>query len=319
MSKDKMKRFKRMLARQVYYFFIWYLTVMPYWVVRIMTNMFIFIAYGFLWRMKAHARESLTIAFGNEKSPAEIKKIFKRCFEGFGRGALELGYFCMHPHLLKQKAFFAPGSKELIDKALAEGKGVVLITAHFGNFPLMLLYMAQAGYPTNAIIRPSRDEKIEIDFQRVRSSMGLKTIHSYPRPACVRESLRVLRNNELLIIPTDQNTGSKSGVYVDFFGQKAGTPTGATIFALRTGAPIMPIFTVRDHDDVSRIMVEPHFYVEKKATDAETIQYNTQRITTIIERYIRAYPHEWGWMHKRWKSRPNETPATTTPEVADVA
>jgi KDO2-lipid IV(A) lauroyltransferase len=169
----------------------------------------------------------------------------------------------------------------------------------------MLLYLAQMGYPTNAIIRPSRDEIIEKDFQASRSRLGLKTVHSYPREACVAQSLKALRDNELLVVLLDQNTGSKSGVYVDFFGQKAGTATGPIIFAMRTGAPLLPIFTLRKGDsDHHQLLIEKHFYLEQKATDEETIQYNVQKLTNIIEGYIRKYPHEWGWMHRRWKSRP---------------
>lgn len=304
MASERIKRFKRALARYVYYFFKWYLTISPYWLVKGMASFFIFLAYRVIWKLKSHARESLSIAFGQEKSPQEIKAIFKQCFENFGRGALELGYFCMHPEMIKQKMFFAPGSEENLRKAMEVGKGVVGVTAHFGNFPLMLLYLGQCEFPVSAIIRPSRDEVIEKDFQELRTRLGLHTVHSYPRQQCVKESLRILRQKELLIIPTDQNTGSKSGVFVDFFGQKAGTPTGAVVFALRTGAPIVPIFTVKDHDDVSRIIIEPHFFVERKETDEETLQVNTQKITSIIEKYIRKYPHEWGWMHKRWKSKP---------------
>jgi KDO2-lipid IV(A) lauroyltransferase len=75
---------------------------------------------------------------------------------------------------------------------------------------------------------------------------------------------------------------------------------------MRTGAPLLPIFTLRDGDsDKHTVMIEKHFYLEQKATDEETIQYNVQKLTNIIEKYIRKYPHEWGWMHRRWKSRPN--------------
>jgi KDO2-lipid IV(A) lauroyltransferase len=174
----------------------------------------------------------------------------------------------------------------------------------------MLLYLAQMGYPTNAIIRPSRDAIIEKDFQASRSRLGLKTVHSYPREACVAQSLKALRDKELLVVLMDQNTGSKSGVYVDFFGQKAGTPTGAIIFAMRTGAPLMPIFTLRDGEsDNHKLVIEPHFYLEEKATDEETVQHNVQKLTNIIEGYIHKYPREWGWMHRRWKSRPPSAPS----------
>jgi len=165
--------------------------------------------------------------------------------------------------------------------------------------------LAQMCYPTNAIIRPSRDEIVEKDFLAARSRLGLKTVHSYPREACVSQSLKALRDKELLVVLLDQNTGSKSGVYVDFFGQKAGTATGPIIFAMRTGAPLLPIFTLRNGDtDTHSLMIEKPFHLEQKATDEETIQHNVQKLTNIIERYIRKYPHEWGWMHRRWKSRP---------------
>ena len=136
--------------------------------------------------------------------------------------------------------------------------------------------------------------------------MGLKTIPSYPRKACVHQSLRALRNKEIVAILMDQHTGSKAGVFVDFFGLKARTPPGAVVFAMRTGSPILPIFTVRDGETSHKVIVEPHFYLEEKSTDAETLQYNVQKITNIIEDYIRKYPKEWVWMHRRWKSQPDQ-------------
>jgi KDO2-lipid IV(A) lauroyltransferase len=127
----------------------------------------------------------------------------------------------------------------------------------------------------------------------------------------VAQSLKSLRDKELLVVFLDQNTGSKSGVYVDFFGQKAGTATGPIIFAMRTGAVLLPIFTLRQGDsDRHKVLIEKHFYLERQATDEETIQYNVQKLTNIIEVYIRQYPAEWGWMHRRWKSRPPSADAT---------
>ena len=79
---------------------------------------------------------------------------------------------------------------------------------------------------------------------------------------------------------------------------------------MRTGDPLLPIFTLRQGDsDKHMLVIEKHFYLEQKATDEETIQYNVQKLTNIIEGYIRKYPHEWGWMHRRWKSRPKSAPA----------
>jgi KDO2-lipid IV(A) lauroyltransferase len=209
--------------------------------------------------------------------------------------------------LILKKLHLTPGSRENLDNALKEDKGVVAVSAHFGNFSLMFLYLSKLGYPIHTILRPSRDEKMEKSFQGHYSKMDFKTIASYPRYTCVRQSLKVLRTKEIVAILMDQNTDEKSGVFVDFFGQKACTPTGAVVFAMRTGSPVLPMFTVRDGKDSHQIMIEPHFYLEIKPTDEETLQYNVQKITAIIEKYVRQYPAEWGWMNKRWKSKENSS------------
>ena len=305
MNKDFIKRARRAIARWAYYFFSFLFRILPYPVIKAITGLMLPMAYVILKRLRKNALETLRIAFGNERSAEELERICKDCFYNIGKIVIEIGVFNTRPKELVKHCHLDPVSRQNLDSALNEGRGVVGVSAHFGNFPLMLLYLSQIGYPTNAIIRPSRDKKIEVSFQKARARMGFKTIHSYPRESCVLQSLKCLRQKELLVVLMDQNTGSKSGVYVDFFGQKAGTPTGAIIFAMRTNSPIVPIFTIRDGYDTHRIVVEPHFYIETKATDEETLTYNVQRITNSIERYIRQYPQEWGWMHKRFKSKPN--------------
>lgn len=304
MTNNAIKTFRRFIARWLYYFFIWLFRVTPYRVIKIISNGILVAGYTLLIRLRRNAMETLTIALGKEKSQAELKRICKECFYNFGSGLIEIGVFIARPHLIVEKVHFDGDSKKHLDAALREGNGVLGVSAHLGNFPLMLLYLAQKGYPINAVIRPSRDETVEEDFQEARSKLGLKTIHSYPRETCVSESIRCLRAQELLIMLMDQNTGSKSGTVVDFFGQKTGAPSGPVIFAMRTGCAILPIFTMRDREDTHKIIALPHFYLEKKSTDEETIQFNVQKLTSIIESQIRVDLKEWGWMHRRWKSRP---------------
>ncbi|MCX5681126.1 MAG: lysophospholipid acyltransferase family protein [Candidatus Omnitrophica bacterium] len=301
---DRIKKIKRALARHGLYGSSFVLTRLPYGLVRFLTHALISIGFLCIVRQRRIAEESLTIAFGREKNPQEIKKIFKNCFSNLGKGMIELIYFMAHPKMIKEKVHFE--GKDHFDQALSQGKGVIIVSAHFGNFPLMLLRLAQEGYRANAIIRPVRDAKIEKYFQNQRTQLGLHTIYSQPRQACVTESLKVLRNNEFLFIPLDQNFGNGSGVFVDFFGEKAATATGPVVFALRTGSPIVPMFIVREKDDTHKIIVEPALTLEKQGDEKQTIEHNVARITHIIERYIRLYPQEWGWMHRRWKSRPVE-------------
>ncbi len=304
MSKDFNKQIKKDLARFSFYFFTTIFKILPYCVVSFISNGLVSIAYWILKRMRKHAMETLNTALGKERSPEELKKICKKCFYTLGNGFIELAYFVMHPKMITQKMTFRKGSKENLDAALKEGKGIIAVTAHFGNFSLMFAFLAQTGYPTNAIMRPSRDEKLEKPLEDLRTGVGLKTIYTMPRMQCVAQTLRTLRANEIVLIPMDQNNGSKAGVFVDFFGKPSGTASGPAIFAMRTGSPIVPIFTVRTGRDTHEVIVEPFFYLEPRATDEETVQHNIQKITTIIERYIRQYPEEWGWMHRRWKSQP---------------
>jgi KDO2-lipid IV(A) lauroyltransferase len=258
---------------------------------------------GFILNVKHRrvALESLKIAFGQEKSDSEIMEIAKLSFENMAKGMVELIFMMGHPYFFKKSIKIV--GKEHLEKAFQEGKGVIGVSAHFGNFPAMLVRFVQEGYKASAIMRFARDEKFEKFFLQKRNEFGVKTVYSQPRKACVEESIRVLRNNELLFIPLDQNFGT-AGVFVDFFGTKAATATGPVVFAMRTKAPILPMFIVRQKDDTHKIIVEPPLYIEEKEDYKETLIYNVSRITKIIESYIRKYPQEWGWIHRRWKSRP---------------
>lgn len=313
---DRVKIFKRASARNGLYISTWVLTRLPYGVVQVITNVLIAIGFKFTIRQKKIAQESLLIAFGKEKSLKEINKIAKSCFWNLGKGMIELIYFMAHPHMIKEKVSFE--GKEHLDRALSYGNGVIAISAHFGNFPLMLLRFAQEGYKTNAIIRPTRDKEIEEYFQKQRTSLRLNTIYSHPRKQCVDNSLRALRNNEFLFIPLDQNFGSDGGVFVEFFGQKAATATGPVVFAMRAKSPLLPIFIVREEDNSHKIIIEPPLKLETTNDDKETIFINTSRITQVIEKYVRRYPQEWGWMHRRWKSRPPQEQESTVSAVDEV-
>jgi Kdo2-lipid IVA lauroyltransferase/acyltransferase len=305
MNKDALKKMKRALARWAFYFFFWLFGRLPYGLVKAMSDSLIFMAFLLVKKMRKIAKESLTIAFGKEKTEAEIDAIIRRCFFNLGRCGIEMLYFTQRPAMITEKLSFAPGARDRLEEALKQGKGVIAVTAHFGNFPLMLLFFAQMGYKTNAIIRPARDEKIEKTFQAMRTKLGLNTIYSYPRVECVKESLKALRQNEIVCIPLDQNFGT-GGVYVDFFGQRAATATGTVIFAMRTGAVILPVFIARSEGDNHTIMAEPYFELEYKDQDQATIEHNVAKITKIIEGYVRKFPYEWGWMHRRWKSKQKE-------------
>jgi len=300
---DPVKQFKKMqraLARYGLYAFFWLFQRIPYRFVRVLGAVFLRIGFFFVVGQKRIARESLRTAFGDGMSAGDREAIVKRCFMGMGWGMVEMLYALAHPSTVHEKVRVS--GRERLDAALARGKGVVAVTAHFGNFPLMMLAFAQKGYPTSAVIRPARDKDLEEFLLKKRSDVGVRTVYALPRNVCVVQSLQVLRENGVLFLALDQNFGAGSGVFVDFFGRKAATATGPAVFAMRSDAVILPMFMVRVGPDRHDIVIEEPIAVGPGQDDDEKIYQTTAALTRVIERYIRRYPHEWGWMHRRWKT-----------------
>ena len=299
--KNFIKTFQRALARYTLFLFAGILKWFPFKALRALATVVTTIGFCFIMKQRRLAKESLEIAFGHEKSSRDIEKIIRDCFYNLGHGMMEMLYFMAHPKEAANYIFFE--GQEHLDKAIKEGRGVIAVTAHFGNFPLMMLYCALKGYPVNTIIRPTRDEKLEKYLFRKRNEWGITTVYAIPRRQCVVKSLKVLRESEVLFIPLDQNFGNGGGVFVDFFGQKAATATGPVVFAQRTNAVILPMFITRENRQRHKITIEPPFELTTTGNEEEDIQANIARMTKLIEQYIRRYPHEWGWMHRRWKSK----------------
>lgn len=257
--------------------------------------------YRFVARQRNIALQTLSFAFGRQKTAGQLEEIARECFIFMSKSAIEIMFLMDRPGLLKERVGFA--GKDNLDNALLRGKGVILVSAHFGNFPLLMARLALTGYKIAGIMRPMRDERVEKIFLAKRNRVGVKTIYSQPRNTCVSDTINALRNNEIVFIPIDQNFGSGGGIFVDFFGRKAATATGPVVLAQRTGSAIIPCFIIREKDDSHKIIFEPPLDIKEGEDSQETVTINIQELTNIIESYIRKYPAAWGWFHRRWKSQ----------------
>jgi len=157
------------------------------------------LGYRLIRKQKRIALDSLAIAFGQEKSRQEIEEITKDCFTFMAKSAVELLSLMDKPVLLKRRVQFVNQQHLLL--ALKKGKGVILVSAHFGNFPLLMAKMSLEGFRIAGIMRPMRDTKVERIFLVKRQRLGIKTIYSQPRNVCVEETIRSLRNNEVVLSP----------------------------------------------------------------------------------------------------------------------
>lgn len=260
------------------------------------------IGYRVCRKQRRIALESLKTAFGQDKTVQEREEIARNCFAFMAKSVAEVIFLMDRLKLLKERITIV--GRENLDNALSKGKGVILVSAHFGNFPLMLARLKLEGYRVAGIMRPMRDKRVEKIFNVKRDKLGIKTIYTQPRRACVEECLNSLRNNEIIFMPLDQNFGT-GGIFVDFFGRKAATATGPVVLAQRTKAAVLTSFIIRQKDNTHKIIFEPPLELKESENNQDSLIINIQRLTDIIESYIRKYPAEWGWIHRRWKTKPS--------------
>ncbi len=262
------------------------------------------LGFWLIAKERKDALKNLQLALGDKYSPAELKKIAVKSFQQLGRGFFEVIEFCYYMRL-KPADFIDIHGLEHLDQALSRGKGVIFVSAHLGNWELLSLATASLGYPVNIIVRTINNEGINRLMLQIRQQNKINIIERKKRGKISKSIFKVLLKNQLLGIMMDQDS-RVDGVFVDFFGHPAYTPVGAVGLALATGATIIPVFIVRDaHSKHKMEMLPP---MELKTTDnkQQDILINTQAITTIIEDYIRRFPEQWVWIHRRWKRQPKK-------------
>lgn len=189
-------------------------------------------------------------------------------------------------------------ARRVLDEALAEGKGGVIISGHIGNWELLGQAIASAGYPIATIAKPFYDPRITAWLDKWRRQRGLEIIWRADNTG--KSILRVLRSNRLMAFLIDQDTET-SGDYVPFFGRPAFTPTIPAALALRTGAPVLFCW---HHRRAKRhnITIERIHYAQTGETQRDVLAL-TALLTARLESIIREAPEQWVWMHRRWKQK----------------
>ena len=206
----------------------------------------------------------------------------------------------------KLKSVIVCEGLERIDAARANGMGVILFTGHLGAWELTSFALSMFDQPLSFLVRRLDNPRIETLVDRARTRLGNRTID---KRAAAREMLQTLQSGKTLGILVDLNTHEREGIFVDFFGIPASTTFMLAKLAARTGAPVLPIFAPWD-ETRRRFVVkigEP-LSISRTGDEARDVQEVTQKFTTVIENYIRDYPDQWLWIHRRWKTRPPGEP-----------
>lgn len=242
----------------------------------------------------------LTMVYGKEMAEREIYQMAKAVFLNLGRNMADAFRIPCYNSQNIDRYVRAKGLEKL-DRALQKGKGVLALAGHVGNWELMGGYLAMNGYNLNVVGAPIYDSRLDDLVVNNRLQSGMKYI---ARGSATREIIRALRRNEIVGLLIDQDTRHVDGVFVDFFGEKAYTPVGPVILAMKTQAAVVPMAIHIQKDN--RHLVEIDEELDLIFTNDESYDriHNTQICSDAIEKFIRKYPAQWVWMHQRWKTKP---------------
>jgi KDO2-lipid IV(A) lauroyltransferase len=241
----------------------------------------------------------LTWAFGNEKSPEEIRSLAQRTFLNL---AVTTADAIRLPILIEQglNNFVTVEGFHHLEKARAKGKGTIFLSGHFGNWELLAAWVVQNGIPLKVIGRPAYDPRLDEMLVDVRNKAGYTNI---PRGKGTKEMVRSLKRGYALGLLIDQDTRVK-GVFVSFFDRPAHTAIGPVILSQKFGAPIVPIFIRLREDLTYHVHCGEELSLENTGDKERDLIVNTQKCSDVYERIIRRFPDQWVWMHRRWKKQP---------------
>jgi KDO2-lipid IV(A) lauroyltransferase len=233
------------------------------------------------------------------RSRAECRAIGRQTFEHFGRLLMVLLKFStLTPREMLACVEF--DGEERVRAAHAKGQGVLLFTGHFGFWEINALVHALALQPMAVLARPLDNPLLDELLERMRRRTGNSVIY---RRGAIRRVLRALGANQAVAVLIDQHMQSADAVYVDFFNRPAATTGMLAALALKTGAPVIPVFALPLPGGRFRMVYEHP--VEPPSTGSEdAIRSFTQRCTDVLEMYVRRYPDLWLWMHRRWRDVP---------------
>lgn len=255
-------------------------------------------------RLRRVGMRNLAMVFP-EKTETERKRILRGEFSSLGRQLAEVCHFPEYTRENLDEVIVFDGF-ENYETARARGKGVLFLASHFGGWELSSFAVSLRGHWMYVLMRSMDNPYLGRLVSRYRTLHGNKLVD---KDDFIRGLLSAMKRGEAVGMLIDTNMTPPQGIFVDFFGIPACTGSGLARIALRTDASVVPAFAIWDQAlGKYRLRFEPAVeLIRTGALDAD-IQANTQKFTSIIEKYVREYPEQWLWVHRRWKTRPPGEP-----------
>jgi len=259
----------------------------------------LFVLGGHVRRKVLH---NIDYAYGSTMSPQKRACLARDVLRSFCENWIEL--FCVAGRC-KQKVLdsITLSGRHYLDEALSKGRGVIAVSAHYGNYPLIGTKLAREGYPIVMVVRDLEQWAHSAVYRKARAYIDLPSMPTTPERWFYKQAVMKLRSNGILCMISDENK-RYGGIFVDFFGRPASTAPGPAGLALRTGAALLPVFIRRNHDGTQTICIEPEITLPGTAVTEAATRELTARFTSVIEGYIRQDPSQWIWTNWRWRTQP---------------
>jgi KDO2-lipid IV(A) lauroyltransferase len=246
------------------------------------------------------ALQNIHIAFDQEKSEAEMLSIAKRAFQNLGMMTVEFFRIPRMDVKTFKERVRIEGLEEAL-KLLEKKKGVLLLIGHFGNWELMGLMSKVIGNPIMVIAKPLKNNRwVDQFITKIRNAGGLEVISSIKAG---RKVIQALSQNRVVGILIDQRAKRSEGIWADFFGRKAPTTPSLAVLAMKTGAPVLPVFMIRNGFQKHRLIIKEPLKLIRTGDIKKDVEANTQLFNDSLESMIRQHPDQWFWVHQRWERK----------------
>ncbi len=246
---------------------------------------------------KLRALENLKYAFP-EKSDSELDLIIRRMYVNMVKVYLEfMNLDRINDSYLNEKITII--GKENLDNALKKGRGIVAVTGHLDNWELLGTILVKSGYKLAALYHPMRNPWSDRFFYKLRAKTGMELISMYEY---LKPSLSALNENKILGLISDQDAGG-DGVFVKFFNRYASTSKGPAVFAVKKKSPMLFFNLIRGENDTHTLYISEELPVKITGDLQNDIYYNTKLWSDMLEKWVRKYPEQWFWVHRRWQTK----------------
>jgi len=254
---------------------------------------------------------NITAVFGDRLGRAAAEDIARRSLRNFLRSCIEIAV-AMESSDDEVRDLISIVGSEHLDAALAKGSGVLILSAHLGNFFLVGSRIAIDGYAVSVLVNQPRESHLARLLDKYRLQIRQKTIHAHPRKEALKVLRETLRRNEVAVIISDEYRRG-TGIEVPLFGRTVIARRGPATMALRTSAAIVPACLIRQGDGALKLVIEPELELDRSGKSGDHIRENVIRITQWLEGKVQAYPDQWNWMNIRWWRADPETSTAHEP------